>query len=137
MLGSDGRDYVYLLKGREDLHLDERLMQFLRVANGLLQSSTATRSAGLRARWYSVTPLAGRVGLIQWVSDTVSLYGLFRAWQQRQQGRHQVMVDAIKQGEAVNPLDFDLESRSIMGCTPCSVSEPTTSCQYVFGEIMV
>jgi PI-3-kinase-related kinase SMG-1 len=29
MVGSDGRAYTYLLKGREDLHLDERMMQVL------------------------------------------------------------------------------------------------------------
>ena len=27
LLGSDGRRYTYLLKGREDLRMDERLMQ--------------------------------------------------------------------------------------------------------------
>ncbi|CAD7698978.1 unnamed protein product [Ostreobium quekettii] len=97
MLGSDGEEYVYLLKGREDLHLDERLMQFLRVANGLLQDHALTKPSGLRARWYTVTPLAGRVGLIQWVPNTVSMYGLFKAWQERQLERHQAMTEAMKQ----------------------------------------
>jgi hypothetical protein len=27
--GDDGRDYAYLLKGREDLHLDQRIMQVM------------------------------------------------------------------------------------------------------------
>ena len=31
--GSDGREYNCLLKGREDLHLDERIMQLLRTVN--------------------------------------------------------------------------------------------------------
>lgn len=30
LLGSDGRQHTYLLKGREDLRLDERLMQVMR-----------------------------------------------------------------------------------------------------------
>ena len=34
--GGDGRNYTYLFKGLEDLHLDERIMQFLSVCNRLL-----------------------------------------------------------------------------------------------------
>ena len=29
MIGTDGGRYTYLFKGLEDLHLDERIMQFL------------------------------------------------------------------------------------------------------------
>lgn len=32
-LGSDGKKYTYLFKGLEDLHLDERIMQFLSIVN--------------------------------------------------------------------------------------------------------
>ena len=54
---------TYLLKGREDLHLDERIMQFLRVVNEELSSHRATRSyPGLRARHYAVIPLGARSG---------------------------------------------------------------------------
>ena len=33
LLGSDGNTYVYLFKGMEDLHLDQRVMQFLDIVN--------------------------------------------------------------------------------------------------------
>jgi PI-3-kinase-related kinase SMG-1 len=33
LVGSDGREYNYLLKGREDLHLDERILQLLAVVH--------------------------------------------------------------------------------------------------------
>ena len=35
LLGSDGRKYAYLFKGLEDLHLDERIMQFLSIVNNM------------------------------------------------------------------------------------------------------
>ena len=35
LLGSDGRKYAYLFKGLEDLHLDERIMQFLFIVNNM------------------------------------------------------------------------------------------------------
>ena len=43
LLGSDGRKYAYLFKGLEDLHLDERIMQFLFIVNNMF--SKANRCA--------------------------------------------------------------------------------------------
>lgn len=40
--GSDGRKYTYLFKGLEDLHLDERIMQFLSIANSMMSKSRTT-----------------------------------------------------------------------------------------------
>ena len=78
--GSDGKKYTYLFKGLEDLHLDERIMQFLMIANKLMQKS----GGEYRARHYSVVPLGVRSGLIQWVEGSVPLFGLYKRWQQRQ-----------------------------------------------------
>ena len=46
---SDGRKYTYLFKGLEDLHLDERIMQFLDIANTLMRQ-TSTRPVCRRYR---------------------------------------------------------------------------------------
>ena len=35
-MGSDGREYVFLLKGHEDLRQDERVMQLFGLVNTLL-----------------------------------------------------------------------------------------------------
>ncbi len=35
MIGSDGRKHTYLFKGLEDLHLDERIMQFMAIINNM------------------------------------------------------------------------------------------------------
>ena len=50
---SDGKSYTYLFKGLEDLHLDERIMQFLSIANTLMK----TKDQSFFARHYSVVPL--------------------------------------------------------------------------------
>ncbi|KAK3021766.1 hypothetical protein RJ639_045088, partial [Escallonia herrerae] len=83
ILGSDGQTYTYLLKGREDLRLDARIMQLLRAINGFLRSSRVTRAQSLGIRYYSVTPISGRAGLIQWVDNVVSIYSVFKSWQTR------------------------------------------------------
>ncbi|KAJ4965696.1 hypothetical protein NE237_017545 [Protea cynaroides] len=85
ILGSDGEKYTYLLKGREDLRLDARIMQLLEAINGFLYSSPDTRSCSLAIRYYSVTPISGQAGLIQWVDNVISIYSVFKSWQYRMQ----------------------------------------------------
>jgi PI-3-kinase-related kinase SMG-1 len=82
LLGSDGARYGYLLKGREDLHLDQRVMQLLAAANALLAREQGQRwaAACLRARHYAVIPLSSRAGLVQWVDGVLPLFALYRAW---------------------------------------------------------
>lgn len=63
-LGSDGKRYTYLFKGLEDLHLDERIMQFLSIANLMMKKSVDCdgRSTFYRAHHYSVIPLGPTSG---------------------------------------------------------------------------
>uniref|UniRef100_A0AAQ6IR98 non-specific serine/threonine protein kinase n=1 Tax=Anabas testudineus TaxID=64144 RepID=A0AAQ6IR98_ANATE len=82
-LGSDGRNYPYLFKGLEDLHLDERIMQFLSIVNTMFTKINQQEQPHFHARHYSVTPLGTRSGLIQWVDGATPLFGLYKRWQQR------------------------------------------------------
>ncbi|KAL0019463.1 hypothetical protein WJX77_007420 [Trebouxia sp. C0004] len=84
MLGSDGRTYTFLLKGWEDLRLDERLMQLVRSFSVTLRSDPDTSRRQLLPCPLSVTPLGASMGLIQWVDHTMPLYGVYKAWQHRQ-----------------------------------------------------
>ncbi|XP_029599265.1 LOW QUALITY PROTEIN: serine/threonine-protein kinase SMG1-like [Salmo trutta] len=83
-LGSDGRNYPYLFKGLEDLHLDERIMQFLSIVNTMFTKVNQQERPHFHARHYSVTPLGTRSGLIQWVDGATPLFGLYKRWQQRE-----------------------------------------------------
>ncbi|CAK9179737.1 unnamed protein product [Ilex paraguariensis] len=85
ILGSDGQKYTYLLKGREDLRLDARIMQLLQAVNGFLHSYPESRGQSLGIRYYSVTPISGRAGLIQWVDNLMNIYSVFKSWQNRVQ----------------------------------------------------
>lgn len=84
--GSDGKKYTYLFKGLEDLHLDERIMQFLQIANSMMTKSTDSNGniSKYRARHYSVIPLGPRSGLISWVDGVVPIFALYKKWQQRE-----------------------------------------------------
>ncbi|KAF9210203.1 Serine/threonine-protein kinase smg1 [Haplosporangium sp. Z 27] len=82
--GSDGKRYTYLFKGMEDLHLDERVMQLLRISNGMLQRDKDSSSRQLNARHYAVVPLSDNSGMIQWVENTVSIFTIIAKWQHRE-----------------------------------------------------
>ena len=82
-LGSDGKKYTYLFKGLEDLHLDEKIMQFLKIANVMMRKTG--NGSDYHARNYSVVPLGPRSGLIQWVGGAMPVYSILKKRQQRQQ----------------------------------------------------
>ncbi|XP_071960703.1 serine/threonine-protein kinase SMG1-like [Antedon mediterranea] len=82
--GGDGKKYAYLFKGLEDLHLDERIMQFLAIVNTMFAKSKRHETPLYHACYYSVTPLGPRSGLIQWVDGATPLFGLYKRWQQRE-----------------------------------------------------
>lgn len=105
--GSDGQRYTYLLKGREDLRLDSRIMQLLEAINSLLYSSSDTRSRNIALRFYSVTPVSGRAGLIQWVENVSSIYNVYKSWQKRSQLAHahaEAQVSSVSTGNIHNPV---------------------------------
>ncbi|KAH8289197.1 hypothetical protein KR054_001577 [Drosophila jambulina] len=83
--GSNGQRYTFLFKGMEDLHLDERIMQFLSISNAIMACrSDAPSPRCYRAHHYSVIPLGPQSGLISWVDGVTPLFALYKKWQQRQ-----------------------------------------------------
>ncbi|KAK6029598.1 phosphatidylinositol 3- and 4-kinase, partial [Ostertagia ostertagi] len=84
-IGSEGKEHMFLFKGQEDLHLDERIMQLLHICNLMLAGSSSSRSwPPYCARHYAVTPLGTRSGLIQWVGGATPMFHIYRKWQLRQ-----------------------------------------------------
>ncbi|KAH8266834.1 hypothetical protein KR026_005016 [Drosophila bipectinata] len=84
--GSNGQRYTFLFKGMEDLHLDERIMQFLSISNAIMacRNDCPPGNGSYRAHHYSVIPLGPQSGLISWVDGVTPLFALYKKWQQRQ-----------------------------------------------------
>ena len=78
VLGSDGVEYVFLLKGHEDLRQDERVMQLFGLVNTLLASTPSCARHDLGIQRYSVVPLSTNSGLIEWVPQCDTLHTLVR-----------------------------------------------------------
>ncbi|GJW26893.1 serine/threonine-protein kinase SMG1, partial [Tanacetum coccineum] len=87
------------MPGREDQRLDARIMQLLQAINSFLHSSP------IRIRYYSVTPISGRAGLIQWVENVTSIYNVYKSWQHRV---HAAQVSAVASGNAKNSVQEHL-----------------------------
>ena len=52
MKGTDGKEYMFLLKGHEDLRQDERVMQFFSLVNSLLMTDPETFRRNLTIQRY-------------------------------------------------------------------------------------
>ncbi|THD23047.1 PI-3-kinase kinase SMG-1 [Fasciola hepatica] len=82
----NGQTYPYLLKGLEDLRLDDRIMRLFELINiALAQQKDVdhTRLNQMCARTYAITPLGVRAGLLQMVHGAVPLFSLYKRWQIR------------------------------------------------------
>ncbi|KAL7287805.1 hypothetical protein TKK_0018180 [Trichogramma kaykai] len=81
--GSNGKDYMFLLKGHEDLRQDERVMQLFGLVNMLLLHDPDTFRRNLTIQRYAVIPLSTNSGLIGWVPHCDTLHTLIRDYREK------------------------------------------------------
>jgi serine/threonine-protein kinase mTOR len=82
--GSNGKEYMFLLKGHEDLRQDERVMQLFGLVNTLLLNDPDTFRRNLTIQRYAVIPLSTNSGLIGWVPHCDTLHVLIRDYREKQ-----------------------------------------------------
>ncbi|KAJ2557560.1 hypothetical protein EV175_001272 [Coemansia sp. RSA 1933] len=85
VMGTDGKRYKQLVKGKDDMRQDAIIEQLFHVINNCMGSAerkapelTPSSSSGMRVRTYQVVPLTKRCGVLQWVDNTVPLGDWFR-----------------------------------------------------------
>jgi DNA-dependent protein kinase catalytic subunit len=71
--GSDGREYVFIAKGSEDLRQDDRVERLFAAMDGLFAADPASKRRGLHARTFHVAPLSRRAGLLEYVAGTTPM----------------------------------------------------------------
>jgi serine/threonine-protein kinase ATR len=71
--GSDGRSYGLLLKPKDDMRTDQRLMEFNSMINRSLKRDAESSRRQLYIRTYAVTPLNEECGIIEWVEGLKTL----------------------------------------------------------------
>ncbi|QQP56713.1 Serine/threonine-protein kinase TOR, partial [Caligus rogercresseyi] len=81
--GSNGKTFMFLLKGHEDLRQDERVMQFFSLVNSLLLNDPETYRRNLAIQRFAVIPLSTNSGLIGWVPHSDTLHGLIKDYREK------------------------------------------------------
>ncbi|XP_027045855.1 DNA-dependent protein kinase catalytic subunit-like [Pocillopora damicornis] len=71
--GDDEKDHMFLVKGGEDLRLDQRIEQLFGLMNDIMANDPVCSQRGLKLRTYQVIPMTPRVGLIEWMNNTKPL----------------------------------------------------------------
>ena len=60
--GSNEKDYNLLIKGGEDLRLDQRVQQLFQIMNGIFKEDPACQNRDLNLKTFSVIPITNRLG---------------------------------------------------------------------------
>lgn len=76
---SDEKDYTFLVKGGEDLRLDQRIEQLFGVMNQILEADPRFRDQRLSLITYDVIPMTQEIGILEWVGGTSTLKGVIEA----------------------------------------------------------
>ena len=85
--GNDGSQHRSLLKGQEDMRLDQRVMLFFTLINQHIKHDYPTETNMMQILTYAITPLAKTAGLIQFVNGADTIYCLiseYRAQRNRE-----------------------------------------------------
>eukprot|EP01155_Anaeramoeba_flamelloides_P010613 Anaeramoba_flamelloidesa325894_113.p1 GENE.a325894_113~~a325894_113.p1 ORF type:complete len:915 (+),score=279.52 a325894_113:361-3105(+) len=68
--GNDEIEYPFLVKGGEDLRLDQRIEQLFEVINYLMIADPKCSQRRLSIKSYKVIPFTTKVGIIEWLQNT-------------------------------------------------------------------
>ncbi|KAI8352478.1 hypothetical protein EDC96DRAFT_546617 [Choanephora cucurbitarum] len=71
--GTDEKEYKFLVKGGEDLRLDERIEQLFTIMNDMIKNNAFCSKQNIKIHTYKVIPMASNLGIIEWVNDTIPL----------------------------------------------------------------
>ena len=71
--GSNEKSYNFLVKGGEDMRLDQRIEQLFSVMNTIFIKDKSCLERELRINTFEVIPVSKRLGMVEWVNNTVPL----------------------------------------------------------------
>lgn len=119
--GSDEKEYYVLVKGGEDLRLDERIQQLFSVMNKIFSQDPDCARLQLSLKTFQVVPMNKRLGILEWVSNTEPLRGLIN----RELNRHHRLRD-------LNDLDAMKQRQSWLSSIASHSSGSRISEQHIF-----
>ncbi|KAF9937669.1 hypothetical protein BGZ67_001000 [Mortierella alpina] len=73
ILGSDEKEHLFLVKGGEDLRLDQRIQQLFSLMNDIMHKDPQCSQQNISVATYKVVPMSGSLGILEWVDNTKPL----------------------------------------------------------------
>lgn len=99
--GSDGNEYLYALKGHEDIRQDNLVMQLFGLVNTLLVNDTECFKRHLDIQQYPAIPLSPKVGLLGWVPNSDTFHVLIREYRESRKIllniEHRIMMHMVQE----------------------------------------
>ena len=74
--GSNEKDYHLLIKGGEDLRLDQRVQQLFGIMNRIFAEDPSCENRDLNLKIFKVVPITNRLGSFEWVDNTEPMKAL-------------------------------------------------------------
>ncbi|XP_031618116.1 serine/threonine-protein kinase ATR [Contarinia nasturtii] len=120
LMGSDGKKYTIMMKPKDDLRKDFRLMEFNSVVKQYLHQNSDARQRRLNIRTYAVMPLNEECGILEWVPDLQAFRNIVSGYYK--QKRIGVSSTEVKEGQRLTnaPLEQkrDWFKRTLVKCPP-------------------
>ncbi|CDK26792.1 unnamed protein product [Kuraishia capsulata CBS 1993] len=82
IMGSDGKDYTFLLKGHEDIRQDSLVMQLFGLVNTLLVNDPECFKRHLDIQQFPAIPLSPSSGLLGWVPNSDTFHVLIKEYRE-------------------------------------------------------
>jgi hypothetical protein len=76
--GNDEKSYSFLVKGGEDIRLDQRIMEVFKAFNEIMSKDSNCTKKNLKLTNFEVYPMSLKLGMIQWVADTTPLKNVIK-----------------------------------------------------------
>ena len=87
-IGLDGKKYNLLLKGHENLNVDDAMSLMFRLSNLCGSNKDFVRC-------FRVLPFGAHSGLIEWIDATTPAFDLFRNWQKRRADQRDLVKSSV------------------------------------------
>ena len=91
IIGGDSKEYLFLLKGKQDLRLDQRIMQLFNLINKMFHDPIERENYSIKG--YSITPISSKTGLIEWVQNCDTIGDLITDYRRSTLGQNKRFLE--------------------------------------------
>ncbi|KAH8885781.1 hypothetical protein GQ53DRAFT_797114 [Thozetella sp. PMI_491] len=126
--GSDGQTYMLLVKPKDDLRTDQRLMEFNAMINRSLKRDAESSRRQLYIKTYAVTPLNEECGIIEWVDGLKTLRDiLLNIYGTRGIKPNYTSIASLMKEAMLNESNVSLFTENVLGIFPPVLQDWFTS----------